>query len=559
LSYDADCIAPDGARLRFTARITGSANELVFTATATPEHNFETNRCGFCILHPIVGLSGAPVTVEHVDGSAVETELPERIDPWQPFKDMRAITHMVRPGLSAECRMEGDAFEMEDQRNWSDASYKTYVRPLALPWPYVLPAGKPQTQTITLRFSDDKRAAATAVRSSVQHLPLGGAGPASPRIGIVVYPKDIPAILDRIDGLREFGPQALLLHFDPVAGHGAAEIAAFAKLCKAYAAEITLEFAVPCRGALDVEMSWLAGLMQQTGLVVDNLVVSPAVDRQSTPPGSKWPDCPPLEDVYAAARRAFPDVRLGGGMLSYFTELNRKRVPADRLDFFTHCTNPIVHASDDLSVMQSLEALPFITRSARAIFGDKPYRIGPSTIAMRQNPYGSATKENPDLVRIAMANRDPRHNALFAAAWAVGYAARMAPAGLEQLVLSGFAGPFGLFAETGEPVEQGGKRPLYYVVKALAGCAGMSSVSVDAADEAGLAVVATSKADGSVAALVANLTPQPLKVDLAGMAGQGAEIAVLDGDSIATPEGWRATGVDQGKLELPPYAVAQIG
>ncbi len=86
--------------------------------------------------------------------------------------------------------------------------------------------------------------------------------------------------------------------------------------------------------------------------------------------------------------------------------------------------------------MQSLEALPFITRSVRAIYGDKPYRIGPSTIAMRQNPYGSATKDNPDLVRIAMANRDPRHNALFAAAWAVGYAARVAPAGLEQLVLS---------------------------------------------------------------------------------------------------------------------------
>ena len=88
--------------------------------------------------------------------------------------------------------------------------------------------------------------------------------------------------------------------------------------------------------------------------------------------------------------------------------------------------------------MQSLEALTPITQSVRAIYGDKPYRIGPSTIAMRQNPYGSATKDNPDLVRIAMANRDPRHNALFAAAWAVGYAARVAPAGLEQLVLSAF-------------------------------------------------------------------------------------------------------------------------
>ena len=141
---------------------------------------------------------------------------------------------------------------------------------------------------------------------------------------------------------------------------------------------------------------------------------------------------------------AFPKLRLGGGMFSYFTELNRKRVPAEQLDFITHCTCPIVHAADDLSVMQSLEALPFITRSVRALFGDKPYRIGPSTIAMRQNPYGSATKRNPDGRRIAMAERDPRHDGLFAAAWAVGYAARVVPAGLEQLTLSGFAGTFGL-------------------------------------------------------------------------------------------------------------------
>ncbi len=47
--------------------------------------------------------------------------------------------------------------------------------------------------------------------------------------------------------------------------------------------------------------------------------------------------------------------------------------------------------------MQSLEALPFILRSTRAIIGPgKPYRIGPSTIGMRQNPYGSRVMPNPD-------------------------------------------------------------------------------------------------------------------------------------------------------------------
>ncbi|RWP70366.1 MAG: hypothetical protein EOR09_27270, partial [Mesorhizobium sp.] len=150
VSYSASYVGPEGSRLDFRATIEGSADgQLVFDVSALPESDFETNRCGFCILHPIAGLAGSPVTVEHTDGSVVATKLPDLIDPWQPFKDLRAITHEVRPGVTAECRMEGDAFEMEDQRNWSDASYKTYVRPLALPWPYILPAGEMLRQTVS--------------------------------------------------------------------------------------------------------------------------------------------------------------------------------------------------------------------------------------------------------------------------------------------------------------------------------------------------------------------------------------------------------------------------
>ena len=87
-----------------------------------------------------------------MDGSRERTLLPDLIDPWQPFKSIRAITHGVRPGLRATCRLEGDTFEMEDQRNWSDASYKTYVRPLALPWPYILPDGELLRQSASLSF-----------------------------------------------------------------------------------------------------------------------------------------------------------------------------------------------------------------------------------------------------------------------------------------------------------------------------------------------------------------------------------------------------------------------
>ena len=146
-----------GAVLHARASIEGRPDgTLVFTVDATPDADFETNRCGFCVLHPIVGLAGSPITVEHVDGTVVSACLPNVIEPWQPFKNLRALTHAVAPGLTATCRMEGDTFEMEDQRNWSDASYKTYVRPLALPWPYRLPAGIAQRQSVTLTLAGDR-------------------------------------------------------------------------------------------------------------------------------------------------------------------------------------------------------------------------------------------------------------------------------------------------------------------------------------------------------------------------------------------------------------------
>ena len=56
--------------------------------------------------------------------------------------------------------MNGDVFEMEDQRNWSDASYKTYVRPLSLPWPYVMEQGVVNRQSVELSIERNQGSAA---------------------------------------------------------------------------------------------------------------------------------------------------------------------------------------------------------------------------------------------------------------------------------------------------------------------------------------------------------------------------------------------------------------
>ncbi|MCH4543596.1 hypothetical protein DK867_05625 [Ochrobactrum sp. POC9] len=474
VTYQARCEGPDATQLTIDVRIQAeSGGTLTFDAVATTVTGFETNRCGFCILHPIVGVAGSPVTVEHVDGTLNQTHLPDLIEPWQPFKDMRAITHEAMSGVTAECRMEGDTFEMEDQRNWSDASYKTYVRPLALPWPYQIEAAKPQHQRIVLSIRDTRKAASqVGTHAAPISITLGDLSGRMPNICIIITPEEAKASLAAIELLEEIAPQDLLFHYDPLASHNESAFADFATLAAKHSGHVSLEIVLPCEKSLIEETIAIASDMTAAGFTPDAVIVSPAIDRQSTPPGSKWPPCPPLEDVYAAARAAFPDVRLGGGMLSYFTELNRKCVPGELVDFVTHCTNPIVHAADDLSVMQTLEALPFITRSVRAIYGDKPYRIGPSTIPMRQNPYGSRTMENPNGKRIAMANLDPRHNGKFAESFAMAYAISVLNAGLDRLTLSAMTGPFGLIAGEGEPTPAGGKRPLFNTIKTLAGLAG---------------------------------------------------------------------------------------
>ncbi|MBY5410950.1 hypothetical protein [Rhizobium leguminosarum] len=539
VAYRACCVGPDDdTKLIVDVRITGSADRLDFEAEAIAPTGFETNRCGFCVLHPIVGVAGSPATVEHVDGQIVATRFPDVIEPWQPFKNMRAIIHEVMPDVQAECRMEGDTFEMEDQRNWSDASYKTYVRPLALPWPYEIPANRPVRQKTSLVIRD--------ISSSTRHPPgmsggaikleLGARTGTMPDIGVIITPEEADATLSAKSVLTEIAPQELLFHFDPGAGHGVEALRRFAAIATVDRGRSTLEIALPCKSVPASEAAEIARQMQLAEFRPDAIMISPSVDRQSTPPGSKWPECPPLDEVYTAARAAFPGIRIGGGMLSYFTELNRKRVPDGQLDFVSHCTNPIVHAADDLSVMQTLEALPFITRSVRAIYGDKPYRIGPSTIPMRQNPYGSRTMDNPVGARIPMANRDPRHNGRFAEAFALGYAIRVLDAGLECLTLSALSGPFGLIAGPAEPTEQGGRRPLFNTVRTLSRLAGASwQECVSSSPSEVLSFIARDAAGARLH--VVNLTGEERKVDCGACrpADAGKELLLAPFATAALP------------------------
>lgn len=111
---------------------------------------FVTCRSGLMVLHPLRGVVGLPVRVTHGDGREEHGRFPDTISPGQPFFDIRALRYQPAPGLWLDWSFSGDVFEMEDQRNWSDASFKTYNRPLAWPCPYRLEEGEEVLQSLRL-------------------------------------------------------------------------------------------------------------------------------------------------------------------------------------------------------------------------------------------------------------------------------------------------------------------------------------------------------------------------------------------------------------------------
>src|SRR5262249_5941229 len=162
-------------------------------------------------------------------------------------------------------------------------------------------------------------------------------------------------------------------------------LSVYQRLGKATNADVILEVILPGAQSPTTEFAPIAEAARRVGLVPAAITVSPAMDLRGVLPGSKGPDGPTLAEVYRAARAAFPGVRLAGGTFPFFTEFNRKRPPHDLLDYVTHTTCPIVHAADDTSVMETLEALPYVMQSAKALTGGKAYCVGPSSIPARLN------------------------------------------------------------------------------------------------------------------------------------------------------------------------------
>jgi D-apionolactonase len=558
VSYKARC-GDAAASLVYDATIRcGADGNLAFEATATPEADFVTNRTGFVVLHPLKGVAGFPVEVEYTTGKKEKSKFPSLVNPLCPFTDIRALKHKVADGLFATCRMEGYAFEMEDHRNWTDASFKTYVRPLAEPWPYTMPKGKPFTQKVTLSFSGKLPRPKKAVGAKRIEVTLGRAGPALPDFGIGVPMEESAHALKASAAIKAAGARHINCYLDGREEDIATPLRNFRKLADETGAAIVMEILIPGNEAPSAELGRIADAMRAAGVKPVAVAVSPSAHLIGVLPGGKGPKAPTFAELYKAARAAFPDAKLGGGTFTFFTEMNRNRPPVELLDYVTYTTMPVVHASDDVSVMETLEALPYQIKSTRAIAGKAGYHLGPSAIPARMNPYGASTPDNPNNERVCLSKIDPRQRGLFGAAWSVGYLGGWAKGALDMVTLGAVTGPSGLVyrkTDHAQPYFDGlsgtAVYPMYHVLSDLAKAGGAKQIATTVSEESVVAALAYRGKEGPVLWL-ANLTPRDQNVRVSGFTGP-AKVAVLDEGSFA-----KAT-TDTGFIEKSAKRVAKVG
>jgi hypothetical protein len=517
------------------------------------------NRIGWCVLHPME-LAGTVATTETPDG-IVSGEFPVRISPHQPFIDMQSIAHAMPSGGEVIIRFAGDLFEMEDQRNWTDASYKTYSTPLRIPYPVEIEQGERVCQRVTIEAHGERKASPGA--DAPIRVTVDAAHPTPlPGIGLGVAGHGSP--LDERDAapLRAIRPAHLRRLLDLTKPDWNERLTGAAADAGALGAALELEVIADAAGA---GLNDLAAALSASGVPVVAVLVFPADGMVTT------------ASVLAAAREAFADAgietAIGGGSRAYFTELNRATLPLETMDVVGYTINPQVHAFDNASLTESLAAQAETVRSARAIVGERDLVVGPITLAPRFNPNATGAEAPPPEGELP-ASVDVRQPSLFAAGWTLGSINALANSGVDALTYFETTGWKGLIERRDHPLRiaafhswPGMVFPIYHVLADVGEFRDGEALPVALGD--GLRVQALALRDGErLRVMLANMTPDPRSVSLAAPFAGAVSARQVDADTVllaaSDPAAFRASGIalaaDDGllSLTLPPFAVVTL-
>jgi hypothetical protein len=544
--------------------IRGNADgSVTFTMDGEAHGTFLINRIGFCVLHPAL-CAGQPCIVEGVDGTRREGLFPRHIAPHQPFMGMRSITHQPVPGLRASTRMTGETYEMEDQRNWTDASFKTYCPPLGEPYPRRVTVGQRVRQAVSLSLQGTLPATARPAPSATTTVTVESKPVASlPKLGLGLASHGQPLSETELDRLRKLRLHHLRVELALSDSGGPAELRRAA--AEAVSLGLPLEVALLTSEGSEAELRALAEVVAE---------VRPRVWAWQI---LSQEDVGVSQELIATARRVLcdlaPDAGVGSGSHTNFTELNRHRPPLDGLDLVCYALNPQVHAFDNASVMETLPMQALTVANARRFCDRLPLVVGPITLRMRTGTGPGELQRAREQSRLPGAV-DPRQMSLFGAAWTVASLKYLGESGVcaaTYYETSGWLGvqeaprgsPFGdLF-----PSLAGSVYLLYHVLADLGEFVD-GRILASSSDPPDRALSLALANGGRTSVLLANLTPEPQQVAVRGLGPRVwlrrlnaacAERAMREPIAYRREREDVATEDGALSLRLDAYAVARVG
>jgi len=517
----------DGIDFMWRGTVVLAPRRLRFAFDGTARSSFLRNRIGICVLHPMA-FAGKAIRVETGSGM-VSGHFPEAISPHQPFMDIRTMEYEPVPGLAVRVAFDGDIFEMEDQRNWTDASYKTYCTPLALPSPVKVEAGERIRQTVEIAVVPASDIEPAQPQADGRPLVLTGEVIGRlPEIGFMLA-EGVPSDTE-LARLREAGPSHLRLVLDMTDPRRETRFRDAVHAAERLECGIELELLAAGEQPLDD----LFSLMADLAAPVRRLMPFRCGAFDSEP--SLLAAC-----RERAAKHGLP-LKIGGGTRGHYAEFNRAKLPLSLMDFGTYAITPQFHAFDDRSVMETLRAQPVTAADARAKSG-KPLYLGPITLKPRLNPVSTSGK--PVTV---LDQRDDRLDRSFSAAWTLGSVAALAIPGVEGITWHETHGPLGL--ADGERV-----RPAHAVFRAIAGFRGADVFRIEGVPESAAALGLSRSNRRSV--LLANLTSDLIELRLVPGADFPGPLNAAS-TSCHAPDSRIVSGPNGLEAALAPYDVAAI-
>jgi len=397
-----------------------------------------TNRIGLVALHSL-NWAGKACVLQHSDGSTEATTYPELVSPHQPMKDMEALSQNLTPDSVLTITCEGEVFEMEDQRNWTDASYKVYSRPLEWPFPYTLEDGEQVNQAITLRVeggtqhSASKRANASEPPPEPVIIRLEESSSfAWPDLGLGTDPTTVGVLTKSV--VEELRPTHLRV--DIVAQEGLVR--------GDDVLEEALSCGVPVELAVHVGVDATEGLRRLAGLVA-GLDLSAVMVYDTMSPST-------TVRAMTEAREALgpvvsPETKFFVGTDDNFTELNRTRIVPAELGAYGLCfaPSPQVHDSRERAIIETAEAFPAILSTARYFSHQSPIAVSPLAFKARRNIH--APGRIIDRVGRDGDSVDQRLGSMFSSVWLVSTLEPLITGGVDRVTIGEIVGPRGILSD----------------------------------------------------------------------------------------------------------------